>query len=85
MTRTEWPDFDAIAHVIAAAQPRDGEFAGPEDEARVHAVVVEQLRQVWNARGAADLAKVEAAEQVTPDGPILMVKTLKRSLRNLDR
>jgi hypothetical protein len=51
------------------------------------AVVAEQLRLVWNARGAADLATIEtdlsAMMGVTMAGPY--VKNLDIALRTLDR
>jgi aspartate aminotransferase-like enzyme len=47
----------------------------------------EQLRQVWNARGAADIAKLDAELSMligaTMAGPY--VKNLDRALRTLDR
>ncbi|MGH9142787.1 MAG: hypothetical protein ACRD2I_16770 [Vicinamibacterales bacterium] len=50
---------------------------------RTHALVKETLRQVWNARGAADIAKLEvellARQTVQPEGP------LTQALRTLDR
>lgn len=63
------PDFDRIAAPLA-------EYA--DDTRRKQ--IAEQLRLIWNARGAADIAKVEteAAGTVWP-GP------LSRALRALDR
>src|SRR6185295_2374110 len=64
------PDFDQIARQIAVTlsegRPIDGieeltEFLDVAQRLRV--AVVEQLRQVWNARGAADLAALETAHQ----------------------
>jgi hypothetical protein len=83
----ETPDFERIALTIEEAQPRDGDFAGLEDVARLHATIVEQLRLVWNARGAADIARLDGAlSQMmgsTASGPY--VKNLDRALRTLDR
>lgn len=49
--------------------------------------IEEALRQIWNARGAADLVKLEAELSsmmgVTAAGPY--VKNLDRALRMLDR
>ncbi len=51
--------------------------------ARAHALVKETLRQVWNARGAADIAKVEvellARNAAETEGP------LTRAIRTLDQ
>jgi hypothetical protein len=70
------PDFDQIAAPLA-------EYA--DDTRRKH--IAEQLRQVWNARGAADLAKIETELSIlmgaTMAGPY--VKNLDRALRKLDR
>jgi hypothetical protein len=73
------PDFESLARRIAhffspAAQ---GDALDP----------AQALRLVWNARGAADIAKLEAdlASQMgaTASGPY--VKNLDRALRSLDR
>ena len=48
--------------------------------------IAEQFRQVWNARGTADMAKVERQLSVlmgSTAGPY--VKNLERTLRTLDR
>jgi hypothetical protein len=42
--------------------------------------IAEQLRQVWNARGAADLAKVEAADATAEPLPDVL-----DAIRGLDR
>ena len=51
------------------------------------AYIVEQLRLVWNARGAADLAKIEAelfsSMGAAQAGPY--VTQLRAALRSLDR
>ncbi len=73
----ETPDFDQIARTILEAS--DGE----PGEGRI----AEQLRLVWNARGAADIAKIETELSMlmgpTTAGPY--VKNLDRALRTLDR
>lgn len=51
------------------------------DTRQAMAIVAEQLRLAWNARGAADIAKVEAAFE----GPQPSMKTLDHALRSLDR
>jgi hypothetical protein len=47
-------------------------------EIKVAATVAEQLRQVWNARGAADLATIEAALAVQPPSMLDQIRTLDR-------
>ena len=73
----ETPDFEKIARAILEAS--DGE----PGETRI----AEQLRLIWNARGDADLAKIEHELAMlmgaTASGPYL--KTLDRELRKLDR
>lgn len=69
------PDFDRIAAPLA-------EYA--DDTRRKQ--IAEQLRLMWNARGAADLAKIEATITYTMSGPDDgLVKHLDRALRSLDR
>ena len=63
----ETPDFDQIARQA---------ISGSEFHIRR---VAEQLRQVWNARGAADVAQVNAS-LLTGNVPTLVEK-----LRRLDR
>jgi hypothetical protein len=46
-------------------------------------LVAEQLCLVWNARGAADMAKLEAALYM--DGSARYTRALDRALRTLDR
>ena len=57
--------------------------SGPPSPARARALVKETLRQVWNGRGAADIAKLEIAllaqQMAAPEGP------LTRALRTLDQ
>lgn len=75
---SEPPDFDRIALDLCLAGDRDG--PGSTE-------IAEQLRLVWNARGAADLVKVEAELSTlmgaTASGPY--TKNLDRALRSLDR
>jgi hypothetical protein len=71
----ETPDFDQIARRA---------ISGSEFHIER---VAEQLRLAWNARGAADLAKIEAELSMlmgaTAAGPYL--KKLDRVVRALDR
>jgi hypothetical protein len=69
----ETPDFDQIASRIFSDH---GQLS-----------IAKALRDVWNARGAADIVKLEAELTVmmggTMSGPY--VKNLERALRRLDR
>lgn len=75
----ETPDFEKVAARIVSGLP------GLADEHL--AAIVDQLRLVWNARGAADLATIETSLSsqmgATAAGPYL--KNLDRELRKLDR
>jgi hypothetical protein len=73
----ETPDFDRLADVCLA-RVHEVRNKGLIAE---HSVVVEQLRQIWNARGAADIAKLSLLNGVS--GP--SVKVLDQALRSLDR
>ena len=66
------PDFDAIAQQLVPPQ-----FVW---------LVVDGLLRMWNARGAADAAAIEA-ELTSLMGTTALpyVKNLKRALRSLDR
>ena len=85
------PDFEQIAHrILDDAYTDDGTTGDARIDARkaaLQAAIAEQLRFVWNARGAADLAKVEteltAMMGATAAGP--SIKNLDRALRKLDR
>jgi hypothetical protein len=73
----ETPDFDQIAERLA----RDvGAIYEPS-------AIVEQLRLVWNARGAADIVKldVELSTMMGSQAAGPYVKNLDRALRSLDR
>jgi hypothetical protein len=83
---TQTPDFQQIAHLIVdVAYTDDGQVR--DVKAALRAGIAEQLRLVWNARGAADLATIEteltALMGATAAGPL--VKNLDRALRQLDR
>jgi hypothetical protein len=85
----ETPDFDQIARTIVKAHDNaDGEgmdgnpgFLPIDHEGQLTIDIAEQLRLIWNARGAADLAIIDVLyEMVTPT-----MKTLDRTVRTLDR
>jgi len=75
-------DFDGVAALIYTVATGETILL-PEDTAEI----VAQLRRVWNARGAADIATIETALAsqmgATASGPYL--KNLDRELRKLDR
>jgi hypothetical protein len=74
------PDFSRIALrlLIDLGGTRDAVYTGP-----AMAVVAEQLRLAWNARGAADLAIIELAAGLDAQTSVI-VKQLDRALRTLD-
>ena len=77
----ETPDFDQIATRVTSSIP-----IIVTRELVAHDIA-EQLRLVWNARGAADIVKLEATLATlmggNASGPY--VKTLDQALRTLDR
>ena len=82
----ETPDCEQIAHhIVDVAYTDDGQIR--DVKAALQAAIAEQLRLVWNARGAADLATIEteltALMGATAAGPF--IKNLDRALRTLDR
>lgn len=85
----ESPDFDQkalnildVVRLFTADLRSDG-----QTKALAQTVIAEQLRLVWNARGAADIVKLDASLTsqmgATMAGPY--VKNLDRALRTLDR
>lgn len=68
----ETPDFRQMARDLTWTEDYGASPIG---------AIEEQLRLVWNARGAADIAKLEAAF----DGVQPSMKTLDHALRSLDR
>jgi len=70
------PDFDQVA--------RDVYFHAHEQNVSIVPRIAEQLRQVWNARGAADMAKLHAelSEMIMKAA---LAKRLQRALLTLDR
>lgn len=83
----ESPDFDTMAVEALISTTK---LTTPDDVVWYDAVkrgIIKQLREVWNARGAADRATIDAslASQMgaTASGPY--VKNLDRAIRTLDR
>jgi hypothetical protein len=83
----ETPDFKQIAHLIVDVAYTDDGQTARDVKAALEAGIAAQLRVVWNARGAADLAAIETALTATMGatvaGPVL--KHLDRAVRELDR
>jgi hypothetical protein len=84
----ETPDFEQFARGIVDTLLENGgyDFLRPDGKSKAlaQAGVAEQLRLVWNARGAADIATIEVEipnvwTSAEPAGP------LTRALRSLDR
>ena len=75
----ESPDFEQIAERLVPP--------GGMKLSTAKAAIAEQLRVIWNARGAADLTKLESELSIlmgsTAAGPY--VKNLDRALRTLDQ
>jgi hypothetical protein len=82
----EPPDFDQIAQRLAMSLP--GAIGPPF--VRLREQIAQELRLAWNARGAADIVRLEA-ELSTEDESTgttrrpFSVKRLYRALRSLDR
>lgn len=78
------PDFDHVARLLVHELDQ---ICANLDAREAVRLMREQLRLVWNARGAADLVKVDAELTAmmgsTAGGPY--VKNLDRALRTLDR
>ncbi len=76
----ESPDLEAIARRLS------GVWGNTRTAQPMAESIAEQLRLIWNARGAADIVKLEAELSammgVTASGPY--VKNLDRALRKLD-
>jgi hypothetical protein len=70
----ESPDFEQIADRLVVIHAPFGAS---------RAAIAEQLRLVWNARGAADIAKLDALD-VLEHGDTY-IKIFDRALRRLDR
>jgi hypothetical protein len=77
----ESPDFQEWARQVHAAivlMQRDPDLADMSERVARNGIE-ELLKRIWNARGAADLAKLEA------DFPGTVTKMIDRALRSLDR
>lgn len=88
---SEPPDFEQLARAFAERAFPTAVVTVPKAEWSTRTEMVagfaEELRQVWNARGAADRATVDhdlsTQMGATAAGPY--VKNLDRALRSLDR
>jgi hypothetical protein len=69
----ETPDFDRVAHRLADSTSQDA--------------IAKQLRDIWNARGAADIAKIETDLSILMGAAsaVTYVGNLTRAIRKLDR
>lgn len=70
------PDFDQIALMLVTEST--ALRLGTQSTARVQVAIIEQLRRVWNDRGAADLEAYQAVGNSSP-------YDIARALRMLDR
>ena len=78
----ETPDFDQLAlNLVGWLLDRHAIPVDVQSKAQEQNAMAAQLRHVWNARGAADTAKIEASLT----GSDWHVKQLDRALRELDR
>jgi hypothetical protein len=80
----ETPDFKKLAQDVAAQilSHRDPQHFVVVENA---GLIEEQLRLVWNARGAADIAKIEATLYADGTSRTGVDKMLDQALRSLDR
>lgn len=78
------PDFAAIAQQLEEAHGlgRLDDVGDGDSASRLLLAIAEQLRQVWNARGAADLAMLESRDL---DHSSTVSVDIARALRALDR
>lgn len=65
----EPPDFELMAKAVLGTPP---------STTALYERIAEQLRVVWNARGAADLATIEAALAVQPPSILDQLRALDR-------
>lgn len=84
----EMPDFKKIAYEIASSHCESEELLDEQIRTGPDSLddIIEQLHQVWNARGAADIARIDEAlqaERSTLDKEYTNV--LYDLLRTLDR
>jgi hypothetical protein len=73
----EPPDFEQIAHKLHDTFGCDHGTDAETVAAQV-AMIIEQLRQVWNARGAADLAKLAETYRFTSEMDTNAIRSLDR-------
>jgi predicted fused transcriptional regulator/phosphomethylpyrimidine kinase len=77
------PDFDQIARQLAADGSESG-IISPEVPERI----AEQLRLVWNARGAADTQAVEGRIRELVAGEVIgagIARHVAEAIRKVDR
>jgi hypothetical protein len=69
----ETPDFDRVAQRLADSTSPDA--------------IVDQLRAIWNARGTADIAKIETDLSILMGAAsaVSYIGNLTRAIRKLDR
>ncbi len=85
---TESPDFAQIAREILTADDNPWTTVGRQKDLRLVPDIAEQLRQIWNARGAADVDAINAAIQHSlTDGDAVPSsrRTLENAIREWDR
>ena len=90
---SETSDFDRLAQQMADRlyDTVDGMTTKPGDQGPTFMInrgrYIDQLRLMWNARGAADRAKLETelSSQMGETAAWPHVKNLDRALRTLDR
>jgi hypothetical protein len=81
------PDFESIARHLNEEHglERLDEW-DPENSGRLLAAIAEQLRLVWNARGATDLNAIDSAVAYTKDGIVTGARhQIARALQSVDR
>ena len=81
----EIPDFTHMAQVVVDWVDPTLAILETDSYARVVLKVTEQLRHVWVARGAADIAKLEWAFDPAVSNGQPSMKLLDQVLRTLDR
>ena len=82
----ETPDFESIARGLIVLIDLDGaaEDENPIDDLHRQAIanqladVAKQIRLLWNARGAADIAKVELLEEAHAEMVVEAIRSLDR-------
>lgn len=77
-------DYDASQETYPSGRSSTGRFAAPIDQTYVSAIA-EQLRQVWNARGAADREAVRDAPNDRDGAPYPDEKYIIDEIGKLDR